>query len=347
MKFHLGELFCGAGGLGLGAKRATVSGASITHAWATDFDVDACHTYEKNIAPQEVLRKDIRKLDFTKLRDVDALSFGFPCNDFSLVGRKNGIKGHFGSLYSYCVKAVKTFQPKWFLAENVGGLKNSDDGFALNMIMGKLANCGYRIYPHLYSFDLYGVPQRRQRIIIVGIRHDQKVDFKIPSPALFKNIDNSAGAALSGISENAHNHEFTTQSEKVKERLSHIKPGENAFNADLPDNLKLNVNGAKISQIYRRLREDKPAYTVTGSGGGGTHVYHWKEDRALTNRERARLQSFPDDFIFVGSKESVRKQVGMAVPPQGAKVIFGAILKSFLGKKYAAIPANMQVMQLP
>ena len=86
-------------------------------------------------------------------------------------------------------------------------------------------------------------------------------------------------------------------------------------------------SGATISQIYKRLKPNHPAYTVTGSGGGGTHIYHWEENRALTNRERARLQSFPDSFIFQGGKESVRKQIGMAVPPEGAKHIFAAILK--------------------
>ncbi len=110
--------------------------------------------------------------------------------------------------------------------------------------------------------------------------------------------------------------------------MKYIQPGENAWTARIPEHLQLKVKGAKISQIYKRLDPDKPAYTITGSGGGGTHVYHWEENRALTNRERARLQTFPDDFIFYGSKESVRKQIGMAVPPLGAKIIFEAFLKS-------------------
>ena len=121
--------------------------------------------------------------------------------------------------------------------------------------------------------------------------------------------------------------------------MSYIKPGENAFTADLPERLRLNVKGAKISQIYKRLDPNKPAYTVTGSGGGGTHIYHYAEPRALTNRERARLQTFPDTYIFEGSKESVRKQIGMAVPSKGAKVIFEAILNTFAGIPYESIEA--------
>ena len=85
----------------------------------------------------------------------------------------------------------------------------------------------------------------------------------------------------------------------------------------------------------------KPSYTVTGSGGGGTHVYHWKEPRALTNRERARLQTFPDEFIFSGSKESVRAQIGMAVPVDGAKIILEALLKTFAKQDYPSVPPSI------
>ena len=119
------------------------------------------------------------------------------------------------------------------------------------------------------------------------------------------------------------------QSETVIKRLRSIKPGENVFTANLPPDLQLNMkSGACISQIYRRLDPKKPSYTITGSGGGGTHVYHWKEPRALTNRERARLQTFPDSFTFHGGKESVRKQIGMAVPPKGMEAIFKAVLRA-------------------
>lgn len=111
----------------------------------------------------------------------------------------------------------------------------------------------------------------------------------------------------------------------------------------MPEELRLNVKGARLSQIYKRLDPDKPSYTVTGSGGGGTHVYHWDEPRALTNRERARLQTFPDWFEFKGTKESVRKQVGMAVPPRGAKVIFEALFKSLQGIDYPHVSPNLKV----
>ncbi|MCT6891042.1 MAG: DNA cytosine methyltransferase [Lactobacillus sp.] len=174
----------------------------------------------------------------------------------------------------------------------------------------------------------------------MGIRNDlaSKYHYKVPSTEIYKDIDNSAKNAINNppIPADAFNNEHPRQTKTVVERLKYIKPGQNAFNADIPDNLKLHVKGAKISQIYRRLEPDKPSYTVTGSGGGGTHMYHWSEPRALTNREKARLQTFPDTFEFVGSKESVRKQIGMAVPVRGARIIFEAILKTFAGIDYPA-----------
>lgn len=347
--FRLGELFCGPGGIGVGSSLVEVKKDNIVygiqHAWSTDYDSDSCMTYRHNIFPENpdrVLCEDIKKIDFSilkKISDIDALTFGFPCNDFSQVGEQKGINGHFGPLYTYCSKALNYFKPKWFLAENVGGLSRANDGNAFISILNEFKNCGYNLFPHLYKFEEYGVPQTRHRIIIVGIRKDIGIKFEVPAPT-FKIM--TAKEALSNIPPTAANQEKTKQSDRVIERLKFIKPGQNAFNAALPAHLKLNVKGATISQIYKRLSPDAPSYTITGSGGGGTHVYHWAENRALTNRERARLQTFPDNFEFLGSKESIRKQIGMAVPPNGVKNIFEAILKSFAGVKYESIPLSFK-----
>lgn len=344
--FKLGELFCGPGGLAYAATNAQIEDKSysIKHVWANDYDQDTCNTYTRNICPNEpesVVCGDVRKLDIASLGEIDALAFGFPCNDFSVVGEQKGFDGTFGPLYSYGVKALEIYKPKWFLAENVGGLKSANEGKAFEKIKEDLIAAGYKIYPNLYKFEEYGVPQARHRMIIVGIRSDLPYEFKIPSSSIYKDVDVSCKTALEvpPIPSYATNNELTKQSATVVERLKHIKPGENAFTANLPEHLRLNVKGAKISQIYKRLDPLKPAYTVTGSGGGGTHIYHYDEPRALTNRERARLQTFPDSYVFEGSKESVRKQIGMAVPSKGAKVIFEAILKTFARIPYDSIDA--------
>ena len=347
MEFRLGELFCGPGGIAWGATNAKIDNPDfrIVHQWANDYDENTCETYRKNIcpdAPETVYHADIRKFDLTQLAPIDALAFGFPCNDYSIVGEQKGMDGTFGPLYSYGVKALKLFQPKWFLAENVGGLRTANEGKAFTKILEELASAGYKITPHLYKFEEYGIPQARHRLIIVGIRNDIDVEYHIPSTAPYKGVDNTCKTAIEvpPIPADALNNERTRQSEVVVKRLQHILPGQNAFTADLPEELQLNVSGAKISKIYKRLDPTKPAYTVTGSGGGGTHIYHWEEPRALTNRERARLQTFPDTYQFIGSKESVRKQIGMAVPCQGAKIIFEAILNSFAGIPYESVEAK-------
>ena len=346
MYFKLGELFCGPGGIACGAVNAKIDGHPdwrIVHGWANDFDKDTCDTYRHNICPDNpssVLCEDVHTLNIDGLGGIDALAFGAPCNDFSMVGKRKGIHGKYGPLYSYGIKALKMYNPIWFMFENVSGIRSANEGNTFAEIMDEMKHAGYRIYPNLYMFEKYGIPQARHRMIIVGIREDQPYDFKIPSYKGYRTKTCKQAIEEPAIPDNAENNEITRQSSRVVNRLKHIKPGQNAWTADLPSELQLHVKKTKLSQIYRRLDPEKPSYTITGSGGGGTHVYHWKENRALTNRERARLQTFPDDYVFTGSKESVRKQIGMAVPVEGAEIIFEAILKTFAGVEYESIEPN-------
>lgn len=343
--FKIAELFCGPGGLALGAVSSSVVGKngktfSVKSVWANDIDKDSCDTYSRNIHSgndKYVVCGPVEKIDFKDTPSFNALAFGFPCNDFSVVGKQKGFKGKYGPLYTYGVKAINVHNPEWFMAENVGGIQSANEGNAFETILGDLekAGKGYVLTTNLYKFEDYGVPQTRHRIVIVGIRKDLKLDFKVPAPTT-KDKRVTAKMALENppLPSDAHNNERTRQSETVVERLKHIPPGKNAWHLGIPKHLRLNVKGARMSQIYRRLHPNKPSYTMTGSGGGGTHGYHWNEPRALTNRERARIQTFPDDFVFEGNKESVRKQIGMAVPPKGAQVIVEAILKTFAGIPY-------------
>lgn len=348
--FDLGEMYCGPGGLAVGATRAHLfrrgKRFGFRHLFATDHDRDACRTYAHNVRPHSpdltVICDDIRRLSINDLPPVDGFMFGFPCNDFSSVGESRGINGKFGPLYRYGVEYIDKTNPLFFLAENVSGLSSANSGKAFEVIVQALAHAGrfgYRLTTHLYKFEQYGIPQARHRIVIVGMRGDLNRTFGVPRPDGLL-VTCKQAIELPPIPTCAKNHEFTSQSSRVVERLSHIAPGENAWTAKLPPHLELNVQGARLSQIYKRLDPNKPAYTVTGSGGGGTHVYHWRENRALTNRERARLQTFPDHFEFLGSKESVRRQIGMAVPPLGAEVILRGILKTLLGVKYHTIKAS-------
>lgn len=355
MIFKTAELFSGPGGGAYAAKTAKyidVTGKEwgFEHAWANEYDKDTVETYKLNILNNpnatSVYCQDVRDFDLENhelLSDIDALIFGFPCNDYSLVGKQKGLDGNFGPLYSYGTKALKEFQPKVFIAENVGGLSSANEGEAFIQILKELSEVGYKLTPHFYKFEQYGVPQSRHRIIIVGIRNDlndQGIQFKVPAPTTpFPKEYKTTFEALTSpkIPCDAYNHEFTKHASKTVEMLSYIPEGGNAWVSSIPEDLRLKVKGAKLSNIYKRLDRNKPSYTVTGSGGGGTHMYHWEENRALTNRERARLQTFPDNFYFQGGKESVRKQIGMAIPPDGLRHILVAVLKTFAREPYKFI----------
>lgn len=358
MQFILGELFSGPGGMSYGAIQSKVKVKdknkkeelySIEHGWASDYDADTCATYLKNVPGCEedaVICADVRELDISKLKKINAFAYGFPCNDFSLVGKQKGFDGKFGPLYTYGLKVNDTFNPHFFVAENVSGITSANSGDAFKKILHDLSKSGkngYNLTVHLYKAEQYGVPQTRHRMIIVGIRKDHNLFFKVPAP-LTPTPETYVTARMAfeqpPIPKNATNNEITKQGALVVERLSHLKPGENVWSESLPKHLRLNVKGARLSQIYKKLHPDKPSYTITGSGGGGTHGYHYAEDRALTNRERARIQTFPDSFEFVGSKESVRKQIGMAVPVKLSNVVFTSILKTFGGVKYSSIESN-------
>lgn len=353
LTFTMGELFSGPGGIATGAHRAAKTvGVELRHGWANDYDENTVRTYISNVpgaSPASVRHQDVQTLNIDELGHIDGFAFGFPCNDYSLVGESRGLKGEFGPLYQYGIDVLDYYKPEWFVAENVTGLRSSNGGrdFAQILEAMRSAGDGYVLTPHLYRFEQYGVPQRRHRIIIVGVRADIPVSFRVPAPTHPDMSDwITAGDALAGIPASLANQERTRQSADVKERLGFIDPGENAFNAKrMPDRLKLNVKGATLSQIYRRLQSDKPSYTITGSGGGGTHGYHWSEPRALTNRERARLQTFPDNFVFQGPRGSVRRQVGMAVPVLGAEKIFEAVFRTFTGEPYAYVEPNLRITE--
>lgn len=357
MKFRLGELFSGPGGLGLGASLSCIDHNgeefSIEHVWANDIDPDACETYRRNIIPdhpERVICKPVQELDITQLAPIDAFAYGFPCNDFSIVGEHNGMHGEYGGLFYNGVKVINHHNPLWFFAENVGGLQSANEGKAFEHIQYELSNAGigYNITTHLYKFEEYGVPQNRHRIIMIGIRKDQNLIFKVPAP-ISPNLEQQKSVRTAieqpPIPKDAYNNELTSHPKHIVDRLNHIPPGKNAWYEKLPQEYRLNVKGAKLSQIYRRLDPDLPSYTITGSGGGGTHVYHWAEPRALTNRERARIQTFPDSYIFHGGKESVRKQIGMAVPPAGARIIIEAVLKTFARVDYPSVPAKWNIIE--
>jgi len=350
IKFKLGELFCGPGGLACGAMRSQSADGKygIVHAWANDYDEDTCLTYRKNICPDDpdsVHCGDVRELDIPSLGEIDAFCYGFPCNSFSNVGEHKGLANEkFGQLYWYGIEVLNQYKPKWFVAENVSGIRSAGSG-DFQVILDDMKAAGYKLTVNLYKAEKYGIAQTRHRVIIVGIREDLPVEFHVPDPAQYAKCDVTSRTALANIPADAPNNEMRKLTKDVTRRLSYILPGENVWQAEerlgeaFPEELKIHTK-TKISQIYRKLDPDKPAYTVTAAGGGGTFMYHWT-DRELTNRERARIQTFPDNYEFVGKYSSVRKQIGMAVPCKLSEIVITAVLNSFAGIEYPWVEPNL------
>ena len=339
-KYKLAELFCGPGGFAEGAKQTK----KFTHLWVNDIDQSALNTFSHNHPECETIQGDglkifnNQKMSELKKRhgSIDGLIFGFPCNDFSMVGKKLGLSGDYGGLYKVACKVLKYFKPKFFVAENVTAISsknlNSKTYYNFKKIMVDLSNCGYAIYGNKIEFEKYGIPQTRHRLILFGVRKDQfnKIRFSFPKPTTLGKFVTCKQALKSLEKKNdLLNHEFTNHNNEVIKRLKKTKQGQNVWDINgLP-----NVKSARMSHIYKKLDENKPAYTVTGSGGGGTHMYHYKFSRALTNRERATLQTFPLTYEFKGKKDEVRKQIGMAVPVKGAKAIMQSVIKALENKK--------------
>lgn len=352
--FKLGELFCGPGGLAYGAVHSESSNGEygIKHVWANDYDEDTCNTYRRNICPDDpesVICTDVRELPINEMKPIDAFAYGFPCNSFSVQGEHKGIENEeFGGLYLYGIKVLETFHPKWFIAENVSGIRTAGSS-DFQTILSAMRGAGYKLNVHLYKAEEYGVPQIRHRYIIVGIRSDLDVVFRIPSTELYKNVDISARTALKDIPFDAANNDKKKLTDRVIGKLEHTLPGQNIWqamkNPDFPDEYRIKEHYS-FSQIYRKLDPDKPSYTLTANGGGGTWGYYWEGARELTNRERARIQTFPDTYGFVGKYGSVRKQIGMAVPVKLSQVVCIAVLNSFAGIEYPSVDMTKREKEL-
>ena len=315
--------FTGAGGLDIGFHgnfqylNSFYPALKFHTSIAVDINKDACRTLEadnKYFNNTRVYNENIIEFDFKQLPndDYDVLLGGFPCVTFSVVGKQAGIKDDInGKLYERYASYVEYFKPKVFLAENVKGILSANKGEAVKIIKKRFEDTGYRLKIFLVNFADFGVPQLRERVLFVGIRKDIETEF-IPPEFSHKNNHVTVSEAFENLNTDCVNHVFMKQAESTTEKLKAIPEGGNF--KDLPKHLA--VKGL-MSNIYRKLDRNKPAYTVIASGGGGTWTYHYEEPRALTNRERARLQGFPDDLIFQGNNTEIRRQIGNAVPAAG------------------------------
>ncbi len=330
-KYSCIELFAGAGGLALGLEKAGLHTIMLN-----EIDRHACATLRKNRPNWNVMEGNITNIDFSKYAgEIDVLSGGFPCQAFSYAGNKLGFEDIRGTLFFEFARALQECSPKVFIAENVKGLASHDEGCTLNTMKGVFAELSYTlIEPKILKAIFYQVPQKRERLIVIGIRNDlsQLAEFVWPSP--YKRIMTLKDAFKAGALYECD--VPVSQGQKYPKRkaeiISHVPQG--GYWRDLPDSLQREymqksyfLGGGKTG-IARRLSWGEPSLTLTCSPAQKqTERCHPEETRPLTIREYARVQTFPDNWEFIGSMGQQYKQIGNAVPVNLSYAVGRSIVK--------------------
>lgn len=295
------SLFSGAGGLDLGFIQA---GHEII--WANDLYEDAVKTYESNIGSHIVCR-DIKEVKAEEIPDCDIIIGGFPCQGFSVANVKRNISDERNELYKELVRIINAKRPKFFVAENVKGLMSFYKGEIFKMILSDFSNLGYKVTSKLLNAADFGVPQKRERVVIVGVRND--IDFEYEFPIQTHSDNGSVSGTLPWVT--------------VGQAIANIP------DPDLPNELhnheyskyKLKFNGYLG---HREINSNKPAPTVTARGdsrGGVVVLHHPNNLRRMSCRELATIQSFDLNYRFFGTRSSVYRQIANAVPPKLARAI--------------------------
>lgn len=352
MRYYGIDIFSGAGGLSLGAEMA-----GIRISTAIEISPHAAKTFLRNHQGAKVLQEDIQKIDPKALYDekkpVFVIMGGPPCQGFSMSNtRTRNMKNKKNFLFLEFVRFVQEIRPEWFVLENVWGLTNINEGKTQSMIEDCFrAIEGYQIASSVLCASDYGVPQKRNRFFMVGNRLG--IDFKFPkiheriitveeaigdlpslqngelvdeAPYTLTLEEASPYAQLMRKGSDMARQNFVSRNnDLVIERYKHIGQGQN-WRA-IPDHLMQNYadKGRCHSGIYKRLRADQPSVVI--SNYRKSMLIHPYEDRGISVREAARLQSFPDTFIFEGPLMHIQQQIGNAVPPLLSKAVFQEILK--------------------
>ncbi len=319
------ELFAGAGGLALGLERAGFQTIALV-----EKDEDACSTLRANRTNWKVIERNIEEVaekgifSFIDEQEIDLISGGYPCQAFSYAGKKLGFEDVRGTMFYYYAMILKAVKPKVFLVENVRGLVSHDRGRTLATMKSVFSEIGYKIVHRILNAVDYNVAQKRERLVLVGIREDvlessRGVVYAFPKP--FGKI-----LTLRDVIWNVPKSPGATYSESRKEVLDMVPPG--GCWRDLPKDVAQNYMGKSYfsgggrTGMARRLSWDEPSLAVLCSPSQKqTDRCHPDETRPLTTREYARIQSFPDEWVFAGSISSVYKQIGNAVPVNFAEAI--------------------------
>ena len=329
------ELFAGAGGMAIGWEEAGLKSVLLN-----DFDKYCCATLRKNRPDWNVIQGDVAELDYSPFKGsaIDVVSGGFPCQAFSYAGKKLGFEDTRGTLFYEFARAVKETTPKIFVAENVRGLLKHQNGNTIQTMVNVMRSLGYTVLePKLLKAIYYKVPQKRERLIIVGIRKDLPVDgFEFPSPFPKTYTVRDALKASELFDSDVPVSDGQKYPKRKAQIMKMVPPG--GYWRDLPKPIQQEymkrsyyLGGGKTG-MARRMSWDEPSLTLTcAPAQKQTERCHPEETRPFTVREYARLQTFPDNWEFSGSQTQQYKQIGNAVPVNLAKAIGQEIVR-FLNK---------------
>ena len=332
------ELFAGAGGLAIGLEKAGLKCVALN-----EIDKWACQTLRTNRPHWKVVEGDIRSFDFSEFRNnVDVVTGGFPCQAFSYAGKKLGLADARGTLFYEFARVVQEVNPPICIGENVRGLLSHDKGKTLKGMISILDEIGYNVVPvQVLKAISFKVPQKRERLILVGIRKDIITTYKYPEP--YKRIYNLSDALKKGelFDTNVPKSAGAKYPKSKIEILDLIPP--KGYWRDLPIRLQKKFMGGSFylgggkTGIARRIGWDEPCLTLTCSPAQKqTERCHPDETRPFTVREYARVQTFPDEWQFCGSMAQQYKQIGNAVPVNLGKEVGYSIVK-FLNSYYAEL----------
>lgn len=329
------ELFAGAGGLAIGLEQSGIKCTALN-----EIDKWACETLKQNRPHWNVLEGDIKDFDFRKYKNqVEIVTGGFPCQAFSYAGKKLGLEDARGTLFYEFARVVKEVKPLICVGENVKGLLSHDKGKTLEGMISILDEIGYNVVPvQVLKAINFKVPQKRERLILVGIRKDIDIDYEYPTP--YNVIYNLSDALKKGELYNTDvpKSEGSKYPEHKKQVLDLVPP--KGYWRDLPLDIQKEYMGKSFylgggkTGMARRIGWDEPSLTLTCSPAQKqTERCHPDETRPFTVREYARIQTFPDDWKFAGSISQKYKQIGNAVPCNLGKELGYSIIK-FLNKVY-------------
>ena len=334
-EYYVLELFAGGGGLAVGMEKAGLKCVALN-----EIDKHACETLRKNRPNWNVLEGDIKNFDFSEYYNkVDVVTGGFPCQAFSYAGKRLGFEDARGTLFYEFARVVKEVNPPICIGENVKGLLNHDNGNTLKGMISILDEIGYNVIPvEVLKAINYKVPQKRERLILVGIRKDIDLKYEYPKP--YKKIYNLKDALKKGelFETNVPKSPGAKYPESKKNVLDLVPP--KGYWRDLPIEIQKEFMGASFylgggkTGMARRIGWDEPCLTLTCSPAQKqTERCHPEETRPFTVREYARIQTFPDDWEFAGPMAQQYKQIGNAVPVNLGREVGYSIIK-FLNEYY-------------